>query len=138
MDPGFLIAAWLLLGLGSAVSLLGIAGLLEVYARRQSGQLVRGRVVRMLEVRAPQGWMLVPSVECLIDNRIVTIEARCGAGPRAVGEQAAVYLPAGEVRGAIVLGRRQSKEYAAGLLGTGLLILIVGATVMGLWAGGLS
>ena len=45
MSSGFLIAAWLLLGLGSAVSLLGIAGLVQDDARQQSGTLIPRRAI---------------------------------------------------------------------------------------------
>lgn len=130
-----LFAAWSLIALGSLLLLVGLGSLLRFRWRLTSGRVLPGRVLRLVEVRTPQGWMSAVSVSFQIDDRTAVVEGRGTRWPdMKAGDRASVYLPANDRAAGTVLRRSETKEYAAGLTGMGLLILLVGVAVILAWS----
>src|SRR5687767_135979 len=90
-----LFAAWSLIALGSLLLLVGLGGLLRFRWRLTSGRVLPGRVLRLVEVRTPQGWMSAVSVSFQIGDRTAVVEGRGTRWPdMKAGDRASVYLPA--------------------------------------------
>src|SRR5687768_7166776 len=64
-----LFAAWSLIAVGSLLLLVGLGALVRFRWRLNSGCVLPGRVLRLVEVRTPQGWMSAVSVSFQIDDR---------------------------------------------------------------------
>ena len=132
-----LFAAWSLIAVGSLLLLVGLGAVVRFRWRLNSGCVLPGRVLRLVEVRTPQGWMSAASVSFQIDDRTAVVEGRGTRWPdMKAGDRASVYIPADDQAAATVLRRSETKEkeYAAGLIGMGLLILLVGVAVILAWS----